>query len=112
MRHDADEALEYRQLRAMMHLVLLRAEQELEATRRPAAGHSHALGEQRRRELLEPSGETFAFDTQQRHDLFLRSRLCFLGARLRDQRREVEAIERVQMRLLVQVAVEAPQPRD
>ena len=82
VRHLADHPLHRHQLRAVVHLVLLGAEQHLEpALRRRlrARRHRHLLGEERFGQALEERGELVALGLQERDDLRLGARLRFLG---------------------------------
>ena len=77
-RGDAEQALEHRELSAMLQLVLLGPEDHLEAARRAAAGEVHPLREEVVGQALDPPRCAVALRAQQRDDLLL-PRIALLG---------------------------------
>jgi len=95
VRHHADHPLHQHELAAVMHLVLLRAQQHLEARFGWGAGHhGHALTQKIVGQRVKPAAKLIAGAREQRNHFSLRTLGLLIGAQRPDETHEVEAGER------------------
>ena len=97
VRHDAQQPLDQHELPAVVHLVLLGAQQHFEpgfAGRLHALRGSHLLAQEIFRQSLQQLRELLALRAQHADDLRLRTPHLFLGAQRAKETEEVEPIQR------------------
>jgi len=101
VRDHAEEALDYHELRAVVHLMLLHALQHLEAAlRRRAVRHRHEFVGLRLRDALHKLRPRVAFGAEQIDDLRLRIRQLLVNGRLLQDRAEELKVSIEEMRSL------------
>src|SRR5678816_1433402 len=95
MRRNAQHSLDQHQLRAMMHLMLLDAQQAFESCPRGLTGSiGEPLLEELRRERTKPGGDSLTLAVEHRDDLALRARNLFLRGGAARACAEIISLER------------------
>src|SRR5215813_9829693 len=108
MRHDAEQALDDHQLSPVVNLMLLAADQHLEAAFVPRTGPSacYELDRPRFGELLNPIAPAFPAVAQRCYDHGFRKRVFFVGRKSGEELPEIKTFHRGALLLLVNVKIE------
>src|SRR6266481_6681613 len=96
MRHDAEQALDDHQLTPVVNLMLLAADQHLEAALIPWTGSSacYELDRLRFRQLLDPIAPAIPTVAQRCHDLSFGKRGFFVGRKSGEEPPEIKTLHR------------------
>jgi hypothetical protein len=108
MRHDAEQTVDDHQLGPVVNLMLLAADQHLEAAFVPWTGPSacYELDRPRFGELLDPIAPAFSPVAQHCQDLGFRKRAFLVGRKFGEEPPEIKTFHRGALLLLVNVKIE------